>query len=337
MISAWKKRGSLLLLGALFLFDVLGSIANALEQGESAEKPTAVVEGGKNSQSTAVTVQANRREIRIGEPLEMTIQVRDQKKASFRLPAHILLSPFVELERSEKTAEDGAQTFHLKIATYEKTGELKVPAFSLEPLVQAPQDAEKPPEVPSLDVKVQSILNGLENPTPRGAAPPVRVYVTDRRPLVFIVIALCWMAMVAGLRWLRPLREADTRLLDLPPPRLAHEIALEKLQRLVEEDLLRSGRFKEYFFRISEAVREYIGNRYGFFALDLTTRELTQELRDRLTPGLENASLREMLEHADMVKFAQLQPTDDMCSQAFNGAYALIEATKMAPQMQEKA
>jgi hypothetical protein len=107
------------------------------------------------------------------------------------------------------------------------------------------------------------------------------------------------------------------------------------LHRIVEDDLLRQEKFREYFIRVSETVREYLGNRYGFFAMDLTSRELLDELRDRPTPGLEHPRLKELLQNADLVKFAKLQPPDDMSSSAIDNAYSLVNATRRIPEEQE--
>jgi hypothetical protein len=128
---------------------------------------------------------------------------------------------------------------------------------------------------------------------------------------------------------------AAQQLVDLPPPRLAHQIAYDKLHQIVEDNLLRQEKFREYFIRVSETVREYLGNRYGFFAMDLTSRELVDELRDRPTPGLEISGLKALLQNADLVKFAKLQPTDEMSSGAIDGAYSLVNATRRIPEEQE--
>ena len=73
------------------------------------------------------------------------------------------------------------------------------------------------------------------------------------------------------------------------------------------------------------------------YALDLTTRELLEELRDRHTPGLEHGTLAQLLHDADLVKFARLNPSDDACSKAINGAFALVEATRVKEEVKESA
>jgi len=81
---------------------------------------------------------------------------------------------------------------------------------------------------------------------------------------------------------------------------------------------------------MTETVREYLGNRYRFYALDLTSRELLEELRDRPTPGLEHAKLQLIFNDADLVKFARNQPTDEISSRSIDGAFALVHATKQS-------
>jgi hypothetical protein len=129
---------------------------------------------------------------------------------------------------------------------------------------------------------------------------------------------------------------SEARLVDLPPPRMAHQIAYDKLHKIVEDDLLKKGRFREYFIRVSETIREYLGNRYGFFAMDLTSRELVDELRDRPTPGLEIAGLKALLQDSDLVKFAKLEPTDEMSSSVIDTAYSLVNATRRGEEEAER-
>jgi hypothetical protein len=144
------------------------------------------------------------------------------------------------------------------------------------------------------------------------------------------LLALLALVYVLAGGWRRYLvvLPAAARLAEPTPLRPAHEIALEKLDALVRDDLLRRGQHHEYFRCISETLREYAGNRYGFFALDLTSRELCEELRDRVTPGLDLGLLDQILRQADLVKFAREKPSDEECSRAINGAFAIIEQTR---------
>ncbi len=277
------------------------------------------------------SVQADRQEVRLGEPFRLTIQVRGPAGQAHALEASPDLAPFVELgreERSDVVAGQAVRQIILRLAVYDRLGALQVPALKLVPR-DADGGAGEPLELPPVPIQVLSVLEGIDQPAPRDIAGPVAVRVPDHRLLVWAGL-LALLALLALATWrLGPHGRVEERLEELPPPRLAHQIALEKLQAVVADDLLRQGRQHEYFVRVSEAVREYLGNRYGFFALDRTTRELLEELRDRIAPGLDLGSLAGLLEDADLVKFARQHPTDAACSSAINEAFQLVEATRI--------
>ncbi|MBN2497114.1 MAG: hypothetical protein JXR96_21150 [Deltaproteobacteria bacterium] len=283
--------------------------------------------------SAVVSVELDREEVRLGEPFRMTIRLRGPSSGQYTLPPSLDLGPFVELSRerrSEVVGDVSVEVFELKIATYEKVGQVELPAFELvAPPSDGGQPAGEPLEVPAAKIRIASLLEGVDKPEPRDIASPVDIFVDDYRLLVLAGLLLLWLLLGLLAQRARPLSEGRPQVADLPPPRLAHEIALEKLEAIVADDLLRKGQLQEYFVRISETLREYLGNRYGFFALDLTSRELVEELRDRPTPGLDMDLLAQLLAEADMVKFARLVPPDSVCSRAMDGTVAIVEATRI--------
>jgi hypothetical protein len=276
---------------------------------------------------TAVSVEFSPQEAKLGEPVKLIITAKGEEGVSYKLPEQIDLEPFVELGRERKKKGD-QYIFTLKLVVYEEVGEVELPGFQLE--------GEKPLEIPPAKLTVKSMLTGVEKPEPRDIAGPVAVWVSDYRLLVYLGLVVLFAFGAWILRRSRPLGRRERRLVDLPPPLLAHQIAYDKLHRIVEDDLLKQGKVREYFIRVSETVREYLGNRYGFFAMDLTSRELVEELRDRPTPGLEISSLKTLLQNSDLVKFAKLEPPDEMSSGAIDGAYSLVNATRRVEEEAER-
>jgi hypothetical protein len=287
-----------------------------------------ILAGAGDEPASTVLVEFEPQEAKLGEPVKLVVTAKGEEGVSYRLPELLDLGPFVELGRDSKK-KGGQYVFTLKLVVYEEVGEVELPAFKLEA-----EEAE-PLEVPGATLKITSMLTGVEQPEPRDIKPPVPVWVKDYRLLVYLGLVLLFVLAAWILRRARPGGRAPQRLLDLPPPRMAHQIAYDKLHQIVEDDLLRQEKFREYFIRVSETIREYLGNRYGFFAMDLTSRELLDELRDRPTPGLEHPRLKELLENSDLVKFAKLKPPDEMSSGAIDGAYTLVNATRKVPQEEE--
>jgi hypothetical protein len=308
---------------------LLGLLLPALAWGQAG------ADGGQPAAPPAGVLAASavvdRQEVRLGEAFRLTIQVRDPAGRRYALQPEQRLEPFVELGREERVESLGGQRvqlIELKLAVYDQLGALEVPGLRLTPSGEDGGGGE-PLELPPVPIRVLSMLEGLDQPEPRDVAPPVPVRVPDYRLLAWGGLLLLLAALTLALSRLRTGAPSASPLEELPPPRLAHEIALEKLQAVVAADLLRQGRHHEFFVRVSEAVREYLGNRYGFFALDRTTRELVEEFRDRITPGLRLGDLTGLLEQADRVKFARHLPADADCSEAINTAFSLVEDTRV--------
>ncbi|AKV03874.1 hypothetical protein AKJ09_10537 [Labilithrix luteola] len=127
------------------------------------------------------------------------------------------------------------------------------------------------------------------------------------------------------------------------PPRPPWEIALEKLDEVRHAGLLETGRHTEYFDRVSDAVRGYLGARFGFDGLESTTDEILVALRKqgggfvRLESGAEldllpgpAIPLNEIagfLAECDLVKFANLMPSPSQCAAALDAGEHIVRTT----------
>lgn len=112
------------------------------------------------------------------------------------------------------------------------------------------------------------------------------------------------------------------------PAEPAHIRAIRELEKLRSEKLPIQGKFKEYYSRLSDTLRTYIENRYGIQAMEMTTPQIVQAIKE-----LNNAKLVTQLDElfslSDLVKFAKWTPSIDECDDAFQGAYYYVEETKI--------
>lgn len=182
-----------------------------------------------------------------------------------------------------------------------------------------------------VDVKVVSVLADLDTPPEfKPARPAVPVWVED--------YTLAWLGGGFGLFALLGLLAiwAQRRKAMVPPPpappRKPHEIALEKLAALAADDLVERGEYMEFWVRLSETVREYLGRTYNFPPTELTTTEVLDNLLDVSWPsGLDLTDIRRFLRRCDEVKFGGVVPTVAESSEMLRKGFTFVELTRPAP------
>jgi hypothetical protein len=112
-----------------------------------------------------------------------------------------------------------------------------------------------------------------------------------------------------------------------PPPRPPWDVALEELTAVRLAELVQKGRYAEHFDRVSDAVRRYLGARYGFDGLETTTREALAAL-GRVSPRVPVfTEIQLFLEDADLVKFAKRTPEEAECQAVLEQAEQLVQRT----------
>ena len=109
----------------------------------------------------------------------------------------------------------------------------------------------------------------------------------------------------------------------------AHQLAYERLEKLIGEDLTGQGRIKEFYERISNILRWYIEHRFNLKAPERTTEEFLAELpTTKVLSGTDQERLAELLTHCDLVKFAKYSPTTEQIQKTFDLVKDFIETTK---------
>lgn len=127
------------------------------------------------------------------------------------------------------------------------------------------------------------------------------------------------------------LRKRKVRQNLPPPPPIIlppHEIALQKLEELKKQKLWQQGQVKEYHSELTYIVREYLENRFGILALEQTTDEILEQLRKSDFDRALSEKLTNLLQTADLVKFAKALPPADFHDQAMAYVEEFILETK---------
>ncbi|MHC1741800.1 MAG: hypothetical protein AB9873_02070 [Syntrophobacteraceae bacterium] len=144
----------------------------------------------------------------------------------------------------------------------------------------------------------------------------------------FLALGLLAVALVGGgvVFFLRSKRGGSRN--HEAPPVPAHELAFGQLEAIIDEKLIDRGLYKLFFSRISDVLRAYIENRFGIHAPKQTTEEFFAGLgRNASFSAEQKGLLVEFLHDCDLVKFAELQPSEAQALKAMESCKAFIGAT----------
>ena len=140
---------------------------------------------------------------------------------------------------------------------------------------------------------------------------------------IFLII---FLAVCAGLYGMRNFKRKGIPFIApkvLPKP---WETALASLQRLKSRKLWEQGMEKEYFTDLTDILREYLFERFGINAMEMTTRQIMDkiyesDLRDK------REYVKQILNVADFVKFAKVRPLPADSIAAYENARKFVEET----------
>ena len=128
-------------------------------------------------------------------------------------------------------------------------------------------------------------------------------------------------------RWYQKNRKPEEETVDPELLRPADEVALEKLDAIRAQKKWKDGKVKEYQTDLTDVVREYIGRRFDVHSTEKTSDETMQAMKPLIDKPLYER-LKQMLQLADLVKFAKWHTTPDENEQALTTAYEFVNSTK---------
>jgi hypothetical protein len=97
------------------------------------------------------------------------------------------------------------------------------------------------------------------------------------------------------------------RKVKVTPKVPPHTLAMKEIERIKSEKLAQREEAKAYYTELTDALRTYIKERFGFNALEMTSGEIIEQLL-RLKDEAAIADLKELFLTADLVKFAKHHP-----------------------------
>ena len=118
--------------------------------------------------------------------------------------------------------------------------------------------------------------------------------------LLLLLMMACIGVLVYHVKHGKPIVRFIRRKKKLPP----HQVAMDEIERIKSERKWAEEDSKEYYTLLTDTLRNYIRDRYGFNAMEMTSTEIIERL---ISENNEEAldELREIFRTADLVKFAK--------------------------------
>lgn len=126
--------------------------------------------------------------------------------------------------------------------------------------------------------------------------------------------------LTAAIMYWRKMKKIQTIASELEVP--AHIRAQKAIEQLESQRLFEDGKVKDFYFRFSEIMRQYIEAIRQFPAAELTTEEIASRVENEL-----DRSLIPVLRRSDLVKFADVIPSQAQKDEEVQVALVYVKQT----------
>ena len=116
---------------------------------------------------------------------------------------------------------------------------------------------------------------------------------------------------------------------------LPHQKAMKEIEQIKADKMVSSENQKEYYTKLTDTLRKYIEERYGFSAMEMTSSEIIERL---MSTGDQQSldELRQLFTTADLVKFAKYSTMINENDANLVNAIDFINQTKLENQPVEE-
>ncbi|NOY60668.1 MAG: protein BatD, partial [Calditrichaeota bacterium] len=231
--------------------------------------------------SITVDSQVDRSTILIGDVFRYSVIITHDPDVKIQSPSlganlgQFEIRDYKVLEPVKTDSQIVEQTDYT-LSTFD-TGEFEIPPLKIDFTTAADSTVQSIKTKP-IKITVQS-LNPDQAGDIRDIKPPLEPAKQYGRIILLASIILAALLLALFIFYYIKRRKAGKSLIPRKekPSRPAHEIALEALEKLVQSDLLAAGKVKEYYIELSDIIRQYIGNRFYIYAMEMTTSQLLDE------------------------------------------------------------
>lgn len=263
---------------------------------------------GFGQSQTRLEAKVDTTELKIGELLNVTLELKMDSLAQIEFPANPRFAPFEIIEESllDTIKAESHYTFIKKYGLIQfDSGNYVIPqqVVFVDGFVQVSD---------SIPIRVNTVVvDTLEQPM-FDIKPFVDVnrnYDRWIRILLYLLLGLFVLVGIINTYFFNK-RQEKLQELGLSP----FERALKALKKLESQKLESQRDYKDFYTQLVDILRHYLEDETDIDALESTSRELIDKLQQFQSDGPHEVDfqwtteLKDALNNADMVKFARMQP-----------------------------
>lgn len=283
--------------------------------------------------SVSLESKVDRAKITIGDRITYSIKVTKDENVVIEMPevgANLGMFEILDYNDPEPQKADGkiTQTREYIISTFD-VGEYEIPPVTIRFTTEG-DTVWQELSTEKIKIEVESLKPSEEGDI-RDIKPPLELKL-NLKPIIRMIVAGLIIILIGILIFYLIKRRKEGKSL-IPgrekPLRPPHEIALEELGKLVNSNLLSERKVKQFYIRISEIIRRYIEGRFYIVAIEMTTMQLIENMKQAEIEHDTTELVNDFLDSCDLVKFAKYIPTDQENQKAIEQAYEIINRTKI--------
>lgn len=146
--------------------------------------------------------------------------------------------------------------------------------------------------------------------------------------LVLVIHGILILLFVLYQKYFKKMPVLDQKEMNLMLP--SYVVALNQLDKIKQEKPWQQGRSKEYHTELTDILREYIERVFNVNSMEMTSEEILDQLRNlRMEQKEAYSGLRQILQLADLVKFAKWNATSDEHELSLSNSYLFVNQTKV--------
>jgi hypothetical protein len=267
----------------------------------------------------------------IGDQISVTYNILKKKNTKLQLP--ILNQKLIDgieiigqptMDSTDKSGSLEQISFKLIITSFD-TGMYYIPPQPFVILSSGPPDT-----IRSKATYLEVVGVAIDTThTIRDIKAPENVPVTFREILPYLLMILVLALIVLTLVYFfRKHKKEVFKVVPEKPEEPAYITALRELDKITSQKLWQQKQVKEYYTRITYVIRWYISKRFAILALEMTSDEILVHLKSIALDQVNFHNLENLLNLADIVKFAKGEPEPEDNIIHLDNAYEFVKLTK---------